>query len=344
MKFNKKKVELGFEKNKARVAAGRQFVCKPKYSHSRPLSLKPIAKSLEKPNHNKDSRAPKTSRNVEIDNKLKYTQNFIKSSSLIAQIIEQKTTLTRTDKVIEIGTGSGKITRALAPRVLKVVTVEKDLSLINKIKTKLSEFSNINFVYKDFLTFDLRKMGAYKVFSNIPFAITADIIRKLLFSSNNPTEAYLILQLEAYLRFIGNDSDHSVQMPAKILPFYDVGIIHRFDKEDFSPPPRVRCIMAKFIEYDNYLIKRSERTEYWDFVDFVMFMKKDNIKSTFKELLTIDQLKHLGRRFDFDPYGNIQQIKPAIWVELFRFVKDRGVITQKFLNIKKFKELKRVVK
>jgi 23S rRNA (adenine-N6)-dimethyltransferase len=288
------------------------------------------------------TRRPKLSRNVEIQKKLTYTQNFIKSSSLIAQIIQRHTNLSKFDKVLEIGTGSGKITKALAPRVQSVVTVEKDKLLIEKIKLKLAEYQNINFIYKDFLEFNLVKLGDYKVFSNIPFALTSKIIKKLLFSSNPPLETYLIMQKEAFDRLIGKDEDFTVFLPAKLLPFYDMSVIHRFDKEDFSPPPRVKCIMAKIIKYKNHLIDEREKKEYWDFIDFLSVNYKGTIKSSLEKILTPTQLMYFAKNNDFLFMDPIQRINVATFVEIFRFIKDGNASDNKLLNFKKYRQVKRI--
>ena len=82
------------------------------------------------------------------------------------------------------------------------MAIELDKALAESLKAKFADHSNVKVVYEDFLSYKLPAYN-YKVFSNIPFNITANIINKLLDGKNPPTELFLIMQYEAFLKYAG---------------------------------------------------------------------------------------------------------------------------------------------
>lgn len=157
------------------------------------------------------------------------SQNFLVNRKLVKQLV-RGSSISSSDTVLEIGSGTGIITRELLQITPHVIPIEKDPKL-----TKHPQ---------DFLTYPLPKYP-YKVFSNIPFSITGDIIRKLLQSPNPPTDCYLIMQSQAAAKFIIQPKANTL---AAILyyPFWDIQIIHRFARTDFSPDPAVDSVLVHF--------------------------------------------------------------------------------------------------
>jgi len=106
------------------------------------------------------------------------SQNFLTSYKIINRII-CRTTLNKNDHVIEIGPGKGHTTGFLIKKCRKVSAIEIDGRLYNKLTAKFKDVKNIRIYHQDFLKWKLPKYEDYKVFSNIPFCFTTDIMRKL---------------------------------------------------------------------------------------------------------------------------------------------------------------------
>lgn len=157
------------------------------------------------------------------------SQNFLVNRKLVKQLVRDSS-ISPSDTVLEIGSGTGIITRELLQITPHVIPIEKDPKLTNHPQ--------------DFLTFPLPKTP-YKVFSNIPFSITGAIVRKLLQAPNPPSNCYLIMQAEAAAKFITHPKANTL---AAILyyPFWDIKIIHHFARTDFSPTPAVDSVLVRF--------------------------------------------------------------------------------------------------
>ena len=183
--------------------------------------------------------------------KLSHSQNFLQSKELVEKLVEGSS-LNKDDFAIEVGPGKGIITDALAKRCSKVLAIEADEKLYVELIDRFDSHENIEIKNQDFLESDLPK-GEYKVFSNIPFNITSDLVRKLLDSENPPSDSYLIIQKDAAERFAGFAGETLFSVLYK--PWFEFSIEHEFKRSDFVPNPSVDTVLLwiKKIEKQNNL-------------------------------------------------------------------------------------------
>lgn len=132
--------------------------------------------------------------------RIEHSQNFIRHPKLVRELLELSNISTN-DLVIEIGSGKGMITRELVKSAGRVIAIERDRTFSEEL-SEINESSNFQLVIEDFMKWQLPREN-YKVFSNIPFNYTADIVSKLTTSDRKPTDIYLIMQETAAHRFIG---------------------------------------------------------------------------------------------------------------------------------------------
>jgi 23S rRNA (adenine-N6)-dimethyltransferase len=175
------------------------------------------------------------------------------------------TTICDDDYVIEIGAGKGHITRELAKICQKVNAFEVDSKLFVQLQKFFENTQNIKLNCCDFLKATLPKRGSYKVFSNIPFSITSDVIRKLTSFSNPPQEAWLIMEKGAAKRFIGNPYDTLASLLLK--PFYNTKIIYHFSRQDFHPAPSVDVVLVHISKRTEPEIPFKQHKSYHNFVE-----------------------------------------------------------------------------
>ena len=83
----------------------------------------------------------------------------------------------------------------------------------------------------------------YKVFSNIPFNITAQIINKLILNLIR-LMTYIVMQKTAY-KYAGSPYNQERMRSLLIKPFFETTIIHRFKRIDFYPVPNVNVVFNK---------------------------------------------------------------------------------------------------
>jgi 16S rRNA (adenine1518-N6/adenine1519-N6)-dimethyltransferase len=124
--------------------------------------------------------------------------------------------VSKDDTVLEIGPGQGSLTKILAASAKKVIAVEYDEVLANRLS---SQIPNLNLVVKheDILKFDLNRMPLeYKVVANIPYYITGNIMRLFTESNNAPMQMALLMQKEVAERIAAKPGQLSVLAVAAI--------------------------------------------------------------------------------------------------------------------------------
>jgi len=192
------------------------------------------------------------------------SQNFLTSSKTIQRLL-RLTSINKNDFVIEIGCGKGHITKELVGICNSVDAFEIDFDLYAKLQEKFSSIKNLNLKRMDFLKADLPKYEPYKVFSNIPFSITSDIIRKLTAAKNPPQEMWLVMEKGAAKRFAGSPCD--TRSSVIIKPFFDMKIEYYFQRQDFHPMPSVDIVLLHFARKAQPDIPASRQKDFAYFIE-----------------------------------------------------------------------------
>lgn len=172
------------------------------------------------------------------------SQNFITSRRLLERIV-RKSTITKDDVVLEIGTGKGHLTEMLCRKAKYVISVEIDAGLYERAKERLSNRSNVTVLCRDFMTWPLPNRRNYKVFANIPFCITTKIVQKLTEDVHPPSEIWLVMEQGAAKRFLGvpRETKYSISLKRR----WKLDIVYYFSREDFHPKPSVDSVLLHFV-------------------------------------------------------------------------------------------------
>ena len=248
--------------------------------------------------------------------RIQLAQNFLKSSTLIWKLIS-KTSINDQDIVYEIGAGSGIITRELIKKAGKVIVIELDKNLIDKMIDIFGQNSKVEIHQGNFLGYQLSS-PKYKVFSNIPFNITSDIVRKLLYSSNTPEDAYLILQQEAAMKFSGNPTETEFSILAK--PWFTFESVWDFQRTDFFPVPSVNVSLLHIHKRENPLVSNENADLYRLFVKYGFGAWKKDLKTAYKDIFSYEQWKRLSKDNRFPIKAIPTQLTFEQWIKLFEFL------------------------
>jgi 16S rRNA (adenine1518-N6/adenine1519-N6)-dimethyltransferase len=111
-------------------------------------------------------------------------QNFLVDVGLAETLVSQAG-VEPGDAVIEIGTGLGILTRALAGAGARVVSIEIDAGLVRVLESERLLPDNARLVHADALVLDLAAEvaalpGPVRVVANLPYSISGPILRRLL--------------------------------------------------------------------------------------------------------------------------------------------------------------------
>lgn len=143
------------------------------------------------------------------------------------------------DTVLEIGPGTGALTKELLATGATVIAIEKDEGLVARLhETFADELANgkLILVSQDVRDFDPSALGAYSLAANIPYYITGEIMRQFLTAKNQPRTMALLVQKEVAQRIVSTtESILSISVKVYGVP----SIAAKVSRGNFSPPPSV---------------------------------------------------------------------------------------------------------
>ena len=248
---------------------------------------------------------------------IRLAQNFLQSPKLVSRLIRMSS-IGPSDIVYEIGPGNGIITAALARVAGQVIAIEKDPKFVCLLRERFRLLDNVEIVEKDFLAYSF---SGCKIFANIPFNITAQILRKLLDERSHLDEGFLILQKEAAQKFSGSPRETLVSILAK--PFFEFQILSRLKRTDFRPMPNADSVLLSIKRRTQPLIHTQDLALFRDFVRYGFRSWKPNLKLAYKHVFTYKQWKRLARELAFPLNATPTELSIEQWLELYRRFKHR---------------------
>ena len=173
-------------------------------------------------------------------------QHFLKDTKAVRAIVKALDPV-RNETIIEIGPGTGILTKALTDtceeKQCLVTAIEKDDSLVQSLEAHLP--TNTAFISGDALKI-LPKLvqsrgfapHGYALVGNIPYYITGKLLRVISELQKKPRCVILMVQREVAERISAKPGNMNL-LAAAIQYWAKPEIIMRLEPTDFSPPPEI---------------------------------------------------------------------------------------------------------
>ena len=177
-------------------------------------------------------------------------QNFITDANLLDAIVADSG-INGADTVVEIGTGAGTLTRAIAKVAKKVYSFEVDRNLQPVLALSLQGVDNAEVIFRDVLKMkddELRSIvgDKFKVVANLPYYITTPLAMRFIESSLDVRSITIMVQKEVALRFVAkpNTADYSA-ITLAIEMAGNAQITRNVSRNMFFPSPNVDSAVVR---------------------------------------------------------------------------------------------------
>jgi 16S rRNA (adenine1518-N6/adenine1519-N6)-dimethyltransferase len=257
-----------------------------------------------------------------------FGQHWLKSEKALAKIVASAQ-LQPTDRVLEIGPGTGVLTRPMLAQAAAVVAVEIDRDLCAALAPKLGGIANFLLVQGDFLELDLdaalTPFTAFqhpnKVVANIPYNITGPILEKLLGRIPTPNPRpfgaiVLLVQKEVALRLCakaGNPNFGALSVRVQYLA--DCEFICDVPAKAFQPVPKVDSAVIR-ITPRPIAIPAQNPKHLETILKMGFASRRKMLRNNLKAIIATETLNELLIGLSLNPQTRAEDLNVADWVRL----------------------------
>jgi 16S rRNA (adenine1518-N6/adenine1519-N6)-dimethyltransferase len=285
-------------------------------------------------------------------------QHFLSDPAILDRIVAAILP-TPNDVVLEIGPGEGSLTRRLAPRVARVVAIERDRRLAVALRTPSDDPTgtplpgNVTIVEGDALTLDWRRVvgtqpaerdtpsqpsppaahgprptahgqppTSFKVIGNIPYYITSPLLERALQAPIPPVVVFLV-QREVADRVVarpGGRAYGALSVGVQSVAHAERLFVVRAGA--FRPPPKVDSAVLRLTPRPDPVVIEPERAGFRAFVVGLFAQRRKQIARGLRESLGLsrDEAAAACEAADIDPTVRAETLPVETFAALFRRV------------------------
>ena len=246
-------------------------------------------------------------------------QNFLIDPNILRIILKSAQPL-KERTVFEVGPGTGTLTKALLEEGARVVAVETDPTLSERLRGEIGKSEGLTLIEGDVLKLNLKDLfkehKIEKVVSNLPYKITSPLLYEIAQLPALPEELVLMVQWETARRISARWGEKDYSALGILLSLsYQVTIVHRVSPQAFRPRPKVESAIVKLRLKNNpappSLRTAAKEVLAWGFSHPRKMVAKSlslgNPKVDWRRLL---------KKCGIDPQKRPHQLKEEEWVVL----------------------------
>lgn len=186
-------------------------------------------------------------------------QHFLTDQNIASKIVESLS-YQGYDQVLEVGPGTGVLTKSLIKKDQKLFLAEIDEESIDYLKENFKEITDSNFV-GDFLKTDFAftQGKPFAVIGNYPYNISSQILFKVVDYVDQVPEMVGMFQKEVAERCaaVPRTKDYGI-LSVLIQAYYQVEYLFTVHENVFNPPPKVKSGVIRLVRNEREELKGIE--------------------------------------------------------------------------------------
>ena len=249
-------------------------------------------------------------------------QNFLVESELVKRLVELAG-VEPGEGVVEIGTGLGILTSALADRAERVVTLEVDAGLVKALRADASLPERVELVHGDALQVDLaalvRRAGdRVRLVGNLPYSVSGPLLRRLLDLRDALVDWSVMLQRDVAMRLLADPGTRdygSLSVLHGLLVEVERGM--DLSPRCFFPVPKVRSTFIRVRPRPDIDLSLEELSQLEGCVRAAFSKRRKTLANAMRDRLGVDAGDRIAA-CGIDPGLRAEQLDPATFLALSR--------------------------
>lgn len=244
--------------------------------------------------------------------KKSFGQHFLTNPRVLSRIIDGAE-IQPTETILEIGPGTGILTRELLEKARRVVATEVDRDLMEGLRKTFAGVKNFVLLEQNALTYE-PDFPEYKIVANIPYNISGHFFRHFLEEvSYRPSKMVVLVQREVAEKACAQAGDMNI-LGLGVQVFGSPKIVMKVSPGSFSPPPKVDSAVLMIDVYDRPLLPEKDISKFFSVVRSVFQKKRKQLGVSLRGVILEDVLKQIpAEQLKRRP----EELGVEEWIQLF---------------------------
>ena len=206
-------------------------------------------------------------------------------------------------EIVEIGAGLGTVTHELAGMADHIIAVELDRRLAAILERTVEQQGNVEIRRQDFLSFSFAEECADSkafVVGNIPYRITAPILKHLVKQREHISSALLLTQQEVAAKIANSPGKEGTSLGVLVQSYADVKLLRSVSRGSFFPIPEVDSTLWS-VSFLNAPRFEANAEAFFAVVRAVYGKRRKMIRSALRDLFSNQDTEQILLSLDIDP-------------------------------------------
>ncbi|HLW10673.1 MAG TPA: 16S rRNA (adenine(1518)-N(6)/adenine(1519)-N(6))-dimethyltransferase RsmA [Fermentimonas sp.] len=192
--------------------------------------------------------------------KKNFGQHFLKDENIANRVAETLNDFP-TLPVLEVGAGTGMLTKFILKRGADLKVVEIDIESVSYLKEHFPELEG-KIIQTDFLKMNLGDYynTEFCIIGNFPYNISSQIFFKVLDNKESVPFCSGMIQKEVAERMIASPGSKTYGILSVLLQvWYDIEYLFTVNEQAFIPPPKVKSAVVKLTRNKRVKLNCNEK-------------------------------------------------------------------------------------
>jgi 16S rRNA (adenine1518-N6/adenine1519-N6)-dimethyltransferase len=227
--------------------------------------------------------------------KKRYAQNFLQNASAARKIAKLSLDGAPPDQqTLEIGAGTGVLTRALLEEGAAVTALEIDPDLVALLRAR-EDLTGAQIVLADALTFDYRAWAAgrpWNVAANLPYNVATAVLLRLIEMERGPDSLTVMVQKDVADRFVATPGTPEYgSLTVAVQYAMHVEQAFTLSAGSFFPPPKVRSSVVRLVRRAQPAVRPRNPAIFWKVVRGAFAYRRKTLANSLALALDYDRAK-----------------------------------------------------
>lgn len=253
----------------------------------------------------------------------KYGQHFLSDKRILGAIVDALGP-SEADTVVEVGAGRGSLTDILVERSGRVIAIEIDRALAEKLGERYSSRPSVRVVQGDVLETDLHAVAGpdFLLIGNVPYYITTPIVFKAL-DPPIPRRSVFLVQREVAERMAAKaDTETYGALSVNVAAVAHVENMMAVPAGAFQPPPKVESAVVRLTPRATPLVSAESLPAFRSFVQAAFGLRRKQMLRVLRTVrgISAEEAGALLEQAGIEPAARPEVLSPEAFARLFGLI------------------------